>query len=129
MDVLVFILIAAILAAIYYLLYINGILAINSKRAVRFVGKDHGNSASFSSCDETIKRVVKFPESRQYTFVLNSELSKGQMNVELFDFEKKHMFRLTQGDSKKTADIQKGKRYYLVFNFKYASGKFDFHYE
>ncbi len=129
MNIIVFIIILAIIGLIYYLLYINGILIMQSKRAIRFMGKNKGMAATFTSCDGQIKRVIKFPKTQRYTFVLKSELSKGQMNAVLLDDKRKQLFCLSQGDHVKSLDIESGKRYYLVFTFRSASGKYEFDFQ
>ena len=51
-------------AAGMWLLYQNGLMVVNSKRAVSFVGRDRGRRASFTACTGTIRRIVRFPHSR-----------------------------------------------------------------
>lgn len=128
MKLLVFLIILAVIGGIYYLLYINGVIAMSSKKAIRFIGKDKGMKATFTSCEGQIKRVIKFPRSKRLTFVLNSELTKGQMNVVLMDDKRKQLFCLSAGDRVKSLDIEADKRYYLMFTFKGASGKYEFKY-
>nr|MDE7297452.1 hypothetical protein [Lachnospiraceae bacterium] len=73
------IVIALCACAAFYLLYINGWMIINAKRAVMYIGSRRGNQATFSSCTGYIKRVVRFRESRTYHFTFEPELSAGEV--------------------------------------------------
>ena len=74
-----------LIGVLIYLLYVGGYLVINSKSAVMYIGSRRGKRAQFSGCNGYIKRVVKFKENREYHFVLSTELSKGEVSVELWD--------------------------------------------
>ena len=123
------IVISLILAGIIYLLYINGYLVTNAKRAVVFVGSMRGNKATFSSCTGYIKRIVRFKVNKTYTFTLETELTKGEMTVDLLDSNKQEIICLNSYNRSATIAVEKYKRYYLVFRFKSATGKYVLNWE
>ena len=55
-----------------YLLYQNGWMVLSSKSAVSFVGSKRGTAAAFSRCSGSIRRIVRFKESKTYGFTLDS---------------------------------------------------------
>ncbi len=113
-----------ILAGILYLLYINGYLIINAKRAVSFVGSTRGSKATFSSCTGHIKRVVRFNADKICTFTLETELTNGEVTVELLDSAKQKIMCLNSINRSSAIAVKKNKRYYWVFRFKSATGKY-----
>jgi len=118
------IVILAIAAGLTYLLYINGYLVLQSKRAVMFVGSMRGCKATFSSCTGYLKRVTKFESDGVRTFTLDAELTKGEMWVELLDADKNEILRLDSKNTSAAIAVESRKRYYLVFRFESASGKY-----
>ena len=117
--------------AVFYLSYINGFMVINAKRALMFVGGHWGKgafSARFTSCTGYRKRVICFPESREYQLTLQQELTKGTMWVEILNkkevaarVDAEHPVVIFQADSKV--------RYRIVFRFERATGQYLFRYE
>ena len=123
------ILILLVITAIYYILYINGYLVFNNKKALTFVGSKRGNKASFSSCTGTLKRVVKFDTDKICKVTLDCQLSKGEMSARLLDSAKREIMHLTSVNQTAAVNVEKGKRYYLVFDFKSASGSYELKWE
>ena len=126
------IIILLVVGAIFYLLYINGYLIVNRKRALMFVGSLRGTNsckATFTSCTGYVKRVVKFKESRMYCFALHTELSAGEMAVELLDAGKQKVMELSDDKQTDSVDINSKTRYYLIFRFKSATGSCEFEWE
>lgn len=113
-----------IIGIIFYLLYINGILAIQTKRAILYIGSLRGNGAKFTSCSGYTKRIIRFEESKIYRMALNTELSAGKLWVEIFDSEKRKLFSLDRDIQNGVIIAEKGKRYYLVVHFKSATGNY-----
>ena len=69
---------------LFYFLWVNGYMILNAKRALLFVGSLRGKNkceVSFSSCSGYVKKVIKFNESREYTFKLDGDISKGSIHV------------------------------------------------
>lgn len=113
-----------IIGILFYLLYINGFLVIQSKRAIVYVGSLRGNRAKFVSCSGCTKRIIRFEESKVYRIVLNTELSAGMLSVEILDSEKKPLFSSNKDIQNGVIYAEKGKRYYLVVRFKSATGNY-----
>ena len=118
-----------IIGIVFYLLYINGFLSIQSKRAILYVGSLRGNRAKFVSCTGYTKRIIRFEESKTYRIVLNAELSAGKLSVAILDSEKKKLFLLNRHIQNGVIYAEKGKRYYLVFRFKSATGNYSLKWE
>lgn len=75
------------LGILFYILYMQGFLVINSKRAVMFMGSIRGKSnckARFTMCSGSMKRVIRFEENRTYNFSLNSKLTSGERPSDLY---------------------------------------------
>ena len=121
-------LIFALLGGVMYLLYINGYMVMSRKRALTFIGSQRGKKASFTACNGYIRRVFKVKESRKYVFSLDLQLSKGEMQVELLD-GKDVIIHLDADKPTEYAEITADKRYYLVFRFAKATGKYELKYE
>ena len=121
-----------VLGAIFYLLYMNGYMIVNRKRALMFVGRMRGTNsckATFTSCNGHMRRVVRFKQSRLYAFTLHTELTAGEMTMELLDSDKKVIMELNSENQMGSVDINCKKRYYLVFRFQTASGSYEFQWE
>lgn len=87
-EVVSLIILTVVMLGVFIFLYSQGYMVSKSISAVVFIGSTKGNSAKFSSCSGYMKRVIKFKEDGTYTFVLDAELSKGDMSVELIDSTK-----------------------------------------
>ena len=113
-----------VLGAGFYLLYCNGFLVMNSKRAVMYAGSKRGKAAKFSSCSGYTKRIMKVPETKQYRFSFDCNLTAGTVLVEVLDASKKPILTLDETHRCAAVDLEKGKRYHLVVRFKAASGDY-----
>ncbi|MBQ6934371.1 MAG: hypothetical protein IJN37_08320 [Clostridia bacterium] len=122
-------LIFALLGVVMYLLYINGYMMLNSKKALTFIGSQRGKKASFTACNGWIRRVLRVKESRKYVFDLDLQLSKGEMQVVLLDEGKNEIAWLDESRRTASLELTAGKRYYLVFRFAKATGKYELKYE
>lgn len=109
---------------VFYLLYINGFLSIQSKRAVLYIGSLKGNSARFSSCTGSSKRVIRFRDSRTYCVFFDCELSKGDVLVEILNSAKQPMVCLNSSIPNGIINVEKVKRYYLLIRFQSATGRY-----
>ncbi|MBQ2934923.1 MAG: hypothetical protein IJD96_01665 [Lachnospiraceae bacterium] len=117
------ILIVAMLT-VFAFLYSQGYMVSKSISAVSFVGSTKGNSASFSSCSGYLKRVIKFKENGIYTFVLDVELSKGDISIELLDSTKQKIMQLNCTNRIESITVDKKEKYYLIINFRSATGSY-----
>lgn len=123
-EVLLTLLLIAILALVFYGLYINGLLTLTCQRAVKFISKNKGLYASFGYCNGFIKRVMVFNEIRPLEFDFLPEITKGEVIVEILDKEKTAHVMLDDLHRHATFTPQVGTRYYLKVSFKGASGKY-----
>ena len=119
---------AAILG-IYYLLYINGIVMLSGKKAATYMGAPGGKRASFSMCNGATKRVIKFKESKTYEITFTPELSKGDISMTLLNADKKKVLVLDKNTRVGSVEAEAGKRYFMIFQFKTASGKYEINWE
>ena len=108
----------------FYLLYRNGFLVMNSKKAVMYAGSKRGKAAKFSSCSGYTKRIMKVQESKQYRFMFDCNLTAGTVSVEVLDASKKPILSLDETHRCAAVDLEKGKRYNLIVRFKAASGDY-----
>lgn len=126
------IIIILLIGVTLYLLYISGYMIVNRKRALMFVGTIRGRKhckASFSSCTGYIKRVMRFKESRIYSFTLHNELAAGKMTVELLDSKKQTIMELSGDKQKDSIAVNPRERYYLIFRFQEATGSYELEWE
>ena len=68
-----------------YLLWTRGLLVIKSKIAVAFVGRRGENhwGAGVTSCTGFTKRVLPLEKSKQYRFILEHNITSGNITVEI----------------------------------------------
>lgn len=112
---------------LFYLLWINGYMVLKVKRAAVFVGSlKRGNKceATFSSCDGYVKKVIKFKESRGYTFNLDCDVSKGSLHVIVENKNREILLDMTPTMKTDLLAVEEKCRYYLVLKFEKAEGKF-----
>ena len=122
-------LILAAVTAVIYILYINGFITVGNKKAMLLIIKNSyfnkSCSAKFAACTGEIKRVVKFKESREYTFNYDCKLEKGEVRLTLADSKKRQIFTLTPENNTATVNAAAGERYYLKFEFYKAYGNYN----
>lgn len=122
-----------LMGVLFYLLYIGGIMTVQQKQAAKFIGatsrRNNSCEAMFSCCDGYIKKVIRFKENREYQFCLKSDISKGEVTVEIQNKSKEVILLLTQNNPEDSLVIDKSQRYYLVFCFQNASGEYEFNYK
>ena len=123
-EVFLLIFLAVAMLGVFYFLYSQGYMISKSISAVTFIGSTKGTSARFSSCSGYIKRVIKFKEDSTYTFILDAELSKGDMSVDLLDSTKQKIMQLNYSNRSASITVERKKKYYLVINFKSATGRY-----
>lgn len=121
------ILVLTLLCILMYVLYINGYMTFNAKRAVTFIGSIRGRGrcgASFHSCSGYMKRIMRFKDSRVYRFELNANLVNGELEVEVLDRDKKTVMHLDGNTPQAEFEVDRKKRYTLIFRFQSATGDF-----
>ena len=123
-EVALLIALFAVMLGSFIYLYDQGYMVFKSISAVTFIGSTKSNSARFSSCSGFTKRAVKIKENGTYTFVLDAELSKGDMSVELLDSNKQRIMQLDGSNRRASIPVEKKKKYYLIINFRAATGRY-----
>ena len=123
-KILLLIIMTAMMLGIFVFLYNRGLMVFKSISAATFVGAAKGNGAKFSSCSGYMKRVVTFKETGTYTFVLDAQLSKGDMSVELLDSAKQKILQLNCADRSASITVEQKKKYYLIVHFRSATGSY-----
>ena len=111
-------------AAGMWLMYQNGLMVLNSKRALSFVGSDRGRRASFTACTGTIRRILRFSDSKTLRVVFSPVLTKGSVTMELLNSQKQRLLLLDETHPTGSISVKKGQRYYLVFHFQSATGEY-----
>ena len=125
-EFMIFAIVFVSILVFFYLLWVNGYMVLNVKRAVLFVGSLRGKNhceASFTSCSGYVKRVIKFSESRGYTFHLDSDVSKGNIHVIVQSRKKEALLDLTPERASGVLAVNKKDLYYLTLKFEAADGR------
>lgn len=125
-------LILLLLPVIYYVLYINGYMISGSKSAKTFVGKNRGTNAfwaQFVDCSGELKKVARFRKNKEYKFRLDAGLNYGTVSIEILDKEKNVLLRLTPEQGEASIEVDKKKRYYMVYRFENATGAYELTWE
>lgn len=118
------VLLILVLVGLFVFLYNQGYMVINSKSAVSFIGSTSGSGASFTSCNGYRKRIIRFPSDGTYTYIFDAQLSKGDMSVELLDSAHKKIMHLNCTNRSASVCVEKKKKYYMIINFKSATGRY-----
>ena len=118
------VLLGLLFVGVFVFLYNQGYMVSKSYSAVMFVGSSKGNSAKFTSCNGYIKRIVRFKTDGMYTFLLDAELTKGDMSVELLDAAREKIMQLKCANPSASIAVEKKKKYYLVIRFHAATGRY-----
>lgn len=116
------ILIPVVLGIIYFL-YESGVIAIRSKRSLRFFGSINGSYADFSCCTGEIRRKLRFKENTEYTILFEKTELKGSILISLYDKEGRALLESFEGDAF-TFSPEPGKRYKMCIRMKRASGSY-----
>ena len=122
------IVILSILVVVMYLLYISGLMTIKTMWRCIYAGSvriwnQHG-SARFSSCDGTMKNILRFRAARPYRFTFAPTLTQGKLRAEVLDAKKQLLLALDDRHPTGVVDAQRHARYYLVLHFENASGQY-----
>ena len=109
---------------VFYLLYINGYLVAQTKRALFYLGSLKGNKARFTSCTGHTKRVIRFKKDGICHLGFEPELSRGEVSVKILDSAKQPALCLDSHTRSGTFPVEKGRRYYLVDHFQSETGSY-----
>ncbi len=119
-----FVLLAMFLAGLYVFLYSQGNMIVKSYSAAVFIGSAKGTGARFTSCNGSLKRIVRFKEEGTHTFILDAQLSKGDISVELLNSAKERIMKLDCANNSASVTVERNKKYFFVVNFKTATGRY-----
>lgn len=111
--------------------YFRSVAVSKSIAAILFVfrpGKDT-DRATLNSCTGWVKHMGRFYESRTYEFSLETNLSKGNVEVILLDPKKQQLMKLNQRFPTGKIDLDAKNKYYLRWEFKSATGKCQLHWQ
>ena len=118
-----------LLAAALFILYQQGLITLNSKRALLFRGSLGGKSAAFTSCTGRIQRIFRPKEEKKYRFSLKLTLSSGAVSVYVLGSRKEPVLVLTPESPWGEAWLEKGKLYTLRIHFDHATGSYELSWE
>lgn len=109
-----------------YLLYYLGLLPMSIKRAVTFIGTRGSSSlgASFTRCSGGIYQIVRFRESRSYSFQLSGRIQQGTVSVQILDAQRVPVLTLDAQHPSGIINAEAKKRYRLRIQFENASGDY-----
>lgn len=117
-----------VICAVVFFLYSQGLVERKKIKAILYVFRP-GKSAdrvTLDSCTGWVKHVGRFHESRSYEFVLECQLSSGDIEVILLDKEKQ-ILRLNQQIPIGRIELDSYNRYYLRWEFRNSTGKCELH--
>ncbi|MBQ8144455.1 MAG: hypothetical protein IJ452_03420 [Butyricicoccus sp.] len=112
-------------ALLFYRLYQSGLMVLNCKSALTYIGKNRALSASFTGCNGYIKRVLRFRAPRTCTLTLVQQLTRGCMQAELYDAQKKLLLTLDERCGTGTLNTAANTRFTLVLRFHKADGSYE----
>lgn len=118
-------LIAGVAICAAYLLCRQGFGVSKCIAAVLFLFRPGKNCdrASLNSCSGWVRHVGRFRECRTYEFILDCQLSSGDVEVLLLDKNRQQLLRLNPAFSSGSIELDKKSKYYLHWKFSHATGK------
>ena len=125
MNIPLFIASFAVVFVFIYILYCQGFAVLRRTSAVMIVFR-HGKNAdkaTLDSCTGWVKHAVRFRESETHEFILDAQLSKGNVEVTLLDRKKQPLMKLNPQSPRCKIESDVRNRYYLRWEFKSATGK------
>lgn len=128
MEIIVTTAILVCVALAVYLLYINGYIPVQAKRALVFVGSMGGGrkqcSAEFEVATGTIQRVIRFREPGTVTFRFAGNITKGSVGAFVLDRKRKVLLRLDSECPTGKVYMEMKDRCYLVIKLQKANGNY-----
>lgn len=105
--------------------YFCSIAVSKSIAAILFVFRPcrDADKVTLDSCTGWVKHMGRFSESRTYEFSLDTQLSKGDVEVILLDAKREPLMNLNQQSPTGTINLDAKNRYYLRWKFEDATGK------
>lgn len=121
-NILLWGLLVVVIISLMYFMYINGWMVTQSKTAVFFRAFNGGMQARFKSCSGNIKRVFKFDHMGENEFELETELTNGNVIVEILNKQNEALVRLDNNNTKGKMEVLPKTRYFLKVTYENASG-------
>lgn len=110
--------------------YWGAIAATKCIKAILFVflpGKT-GDKVKLDACTGWVRHMGRFYENRIYSFTLDAQLTKGEVEVLLLDQKKQPLLKFSQHNPSQSISLEgKTSRYYLQWKFYSVSGKCELH--
>jgi len=108
------------------LAYFLGItITTKNIRAILFVfqPRETEEKVTLDACSGWVRHMSRFFESGLYTFTLNVQLSKGNVEVFLLDKKKQPLLKFNKQHLSHTIHLNRKSKYYLQWEFESASGQ------
>lgn len=119
---------AAAVAGLFLLLYRQGLLVLNTKTALLYVGTPRlGKNrlgATVSACSGSVRRVIRLKKAARYRFVLSPEMTEGTVCVEIRGRGTKPAARLSAEAPCAVIDTGATARYRITTEFERAGGTY-----
>ncbi|MDD3369690.1 MAG: hypothetical protein PHP50_12565 [Lachnospiraceae bacterium] len=112
-----------------YILYSYGYITVQTKRALMYIGTvgwgRNLSGAKVKGCTGHTRRVIRFPESRVYHFLLEYGITDGSVVIEIKSKDKQELLVLDQDKKEGSIMVEANRKYYLVVSFQHADGKYE----
>lgn len=119
--------IAALILGLFFWLYNRGYASMSCAAALFMYmrRRKNGHSASFTACTGWIKYVARLQGGGRYEFSFDADMKKGEVKVILTDRTKEPILEFGShlADPVVKVELEEGKKYYIVWRFKKASGR------
>lgn len=130
MEEVIAIVVLVLVLGLFYILYLNGYGAVNAKSALYYFGTPRFGEnrnrikGDFKCCNGFIKRVVRLSKSKTYQFSFSSNITKGDVSVEIYGKGKELIAVLN--NQHPCACVVTGERtvYRVVTKFQKADGEY-----
>ncbi len=113
---------------LFYILYRNGFGVVNTKSALFYMSSPRWGKRrncieeKFSSCNGSIKRIIRLSQSKRYQFVFSSSTTKGSVSVEIYGIKKKLIAKLNNEQPCAFISTEKKTNLRVVTKFVKADG-------
>lgn len=105
-----------------------GIAQIKRMTALMFVGIRYKNpfTITMKKCNGYLRKTFYVDANEQCTLNFTSEMTSGSVKVEVLDANKNNVFILSDHNKEEMLKSNIKTKYYIIFKFDNASGKFTF---
>lgn len=130
MEEVVAIVALVLVLGLFYILYLNGYGVINAKSALYYFGTPRFGEnrncikGDFKCCNGFIKRVIHLSKSKTYQFIFSSNITKGDVSVEIYGKGKELIAVLNRQHPCECVVTDERTIYRIVTKFKKADGEY-----